>query len=312
VQGWYDEFGTSEKFTGSLKTFFPTHDPEELRFFLSKWAKKELVYKMYTTGKTNEGKYTTGAYYCDQNVKKQQLAFRYQPIDEIRDYFGDSVALYFCWVGTYTDSLIWPAFIGLLCSMANWSDGEIDPNESRYTIWYTLYFACWAVNFLGRWERKENELRFLWGNVVVDQVQKPRPQFEGVLRVNFVTGREMMVPRNPPGQYAKRALSWSLILLILVFTTFAALAAESLALLARKPENLCTPGPETVFDAVRFPPPEFSRLPSLTCLFLSCRNLTRVLTRVLTRYARADFTCVYQRNPGVYSVAAGKLAPRRL
>jgi hypothetical protein len=60
--------------------------------------------------------------------------------------------------------------------------------------------------------------------------------------VNFVTGRELMVPRNPPGQYAKRAFSWFLILLILVFTTFAALAAESLALLARKPENLCNPG----------------------------------------------------------------------
>jgi hypothetical protein len=140
--------------------------------------------------------------------------------------------------------------------------------RSRYTVWYTLYFSCWAVNFLGRWERKENELRFLWGNVEVRHVQKPRPQFEGVLRelsdkqcsvdkktwlhltnntdmpagVNFVTGRELMVPRNPPAQYAKRAFSWFLIVLILVFTTFAALAAESLALLARKPENLCNPG----------------------------------------------------------------------
>ncbi|XP_046403145.1 anoctamin-5-like isoform X2 [Ischnura elegans] len=38
-----------------------------------------------------------------------------QPLDEIREYFGDEVALYFAWLGLYTKSLIPAAAIGVAC-----------------------------------------------------------------------------------------------------------------------------------------------------------------------------------------------------
>ncbi|XP_046403150.1 anoctamin-1-like [Ischnura elegans] len=38
-----------------------------------------------------------------------------QPLDEIRDYFGEEVALYFAWLGTYTESLMLPALVGICC-----------------------------------------------------------------------------------------------------------------------------------------------------------------------------------------------------
>lgn len=38
-----------------------------------------------------------------------------QPLCLVRRYFGDKIALYFCWLGFYTKMLIAPAIVGTLC-----------------------------------------------------------------------------------------------------------------------------------------------------------------------------------------------------
>lgn len=38
-----------------------------------------------------------------------------QPLCLIRKYFGDKIALYFCWLGFYTKMLIIPSIVGMLC-----------------------------------------------------------------------------------------------------------------------------------------------------------------------------------------------------
>ncbi|XP_031568344.1 anoctamin-7-like isoform X3 [Actinia tenebrosa] len=40
--------------------------------------------------------------------------YKYQPLDHIRDYFGEKIGIYFAWLGQYTAWLIMPSFIGLL------------------------------------------------------------------------------------------------------------------------------------------------------------------------------------------------------
>ena len=37
-----------------------------------------------------------------------------QPLDAVRDYFGVKVAMYFAWLGFYTNMLVFPAVIGLI------------------------------------------------------------------------------------------------------------------------------------------------------------------------------------------------------
>lgn len=39
----------------------------------------------------------------------------FQPLDAVRDYFGVKVALYFAWLGFYTNLLIFPSIVGLVC-----------------------------------------------------------------------------------------------------------------------------------------------------------------------------------------------------
>ena len=40
---------------------------------------------------------------------------KFQPLDAVRDYFGVKVALYFAWLGFYTNMLIFPSVVGVIC-----------------------------------------------------------------------------------------------------------------------------------------------------------------------------------------------------
>ncbi|KAL9909265.1 anoctamin-5 isoform 2-T2 [Glossina fuscipes fuscipes] len=41
--------------------------------------------------------------------------YKKQPLCLVRKYFGDKIALYFCWLGFYTEMLVYPAIVGTLC-----------------------------------------------------------------------------------------------------------------------------------------------------------------------------------------------------
>lgn len=49
------------------------------------------------------------------------LAF-YFPTDDICDYFGVKIAMYFAWLGFYTTSMLYPAVIGFVLWMLTESD----------------------------------------------------------------------------------------------------------------------------------------------------------------------------------------------
>ena len=45
--------------------------------------------------------------------------YKYQPLDEIRDYFGEKIGLYFAWLGAYTAWLLVPSLVGLCVFVFN-------------------------------------------------------------------------------------------------------------------------------------------------------------------------------------------------
>ncbi|KAL7039822.1 hypothetical protein ACKWTF_000129 [Chironomus riparius] len=54
--------------------------------------------------------------------------YKRQPLCLVRKYFGDKIALYFCWLGFYTWSLVPPAIVGFLCFIYGISTMNSDDN----------------------------------------------------------------------------------------------------------------------------------------------------------------------------------------
>lgn len=54
--------------------------------------------------------------------------FKRQPLWLVRKYFGDKIALYFCWLGFYTKMLYAPAIVGTLCFLYGLFSMDSDDN----------------------------------------------------------------------------------------------------------------------------------------------------------------------------------------
>ncbi|CAB1323848.1 unnamed protein product [Coregonus sp. 'balchen'] len=102
-----------------------------------------------------------------------------QPLDDIHDYFGVKIAMYFAWLGFYTTSMLYPAVIGFT-------------SRDICCVVFALFNVVWATLFLERWKRRGAELAYKWGTLDTpnESLEEPRPQFRGVKRCSPITGCE--------------------------------------------------------------------------------------------------------------------------
>ena len=45
--------------------------------------------------------------------------YKFQPIDNVREYFGEKIGFYFAWLGAYTTFLLAPSLVGLIVFFVN-------------------------------------------------------------------------------------------------------------------------------------------------------------------------------------------------
>ncbi|CAN9514212.1 unnamed protein product [Ophioblennius macclurei] len=137
---------------GILVQMFPLHEKEEL---------KKLSFTWY---------------------KKVKLAF--QPLDEIRHYYGEGQALYFGFLEYFTLALVPMALIGVPYYLFDWEDYD------KYVV-FAAFNLVWCTIILELWKRISASLAFRWGTLSRKKAfEEPRPGFHGVLGFNAVTGRE--------------------------------------------------------------------------------------------------------------------------
>lgn len=207
--------GRQEQFSGSFETFFPLHDQKQLETLRANWGNFSLIQPRLVQGPVPEYQSPYSMHHPDRtDTSARHFGPFYQPIDEIRDYFGDHVAIYFCWLELYTRALVWPSATGLIGIMIQVLHAE-SVDENPFTIPYTLFFAACAstarpcarsclpytdtapctgsITFLGSWKRRENELKFLWGTEGFELQELPRPEFVGAHVVDPETNRDEIV-----------------------------------------------------------------------------------------------------------------------
>ncbi|XP_078473623.1 anoctamin-10 [Lampetra fluviatilis] len=141
-----------------------------------RFQSKRLLVQIYPLHDTEELKKLSALWY-------QQARPSYQPLEAIRRYFGEEIALYFGFLGFFTWALVPMALMGLPYYLFAWEDFD------KYVLFAGLNLA-WATVVLELWKRHSAELSFCWGTLLMrHDFEEPRPGFHGELGTNPVTGR---------------------------------------------------------------------------------------------------------------------------
>lgn len=140
---------------------------------------------------------------------------RHQPLDKIKEYFGVKIALYFAWLGFYTNMLIIATFIGLFSLLYGYLTLSSDPisedicngnhtmcplcdkycgywqlsetctySKITYTIdnpaiiVFSVLMSVWAALYLELWKRYSASITHRWGLTGFDvQAEPARPEY---------------------------------------------------------------------------------------------------------------------------------------
>ncbi|XP_034293532.1 anoctamin-8 isoform X2 [Pantherophis guttatus] len=112
-----------------------------------------------------------------------------QPLDEICDYFGVKIAMYFAWLGFYTSAMVYPAVFGSLLYTFTEND---QTSRDICSVIFAIFNVIWSTLFLEEWKRRGAEFAYKWGTLdtPAESIEEPRPQFRGVKRISPVTNTE--------------------------------------------------------------------------------------------------------------------------
>lgn len=145
---------------GILMQVFPLHETEELKRLSFTWYKR--------------------------------VKLSLQPLDDIRHYYGEGMALYFGFLEYFTLALVPMALVGMPYYLFDWEDYD------KYVV-FAAFNLVWCTVILEAWKRSSATLAYRWGTLSRKKAfEEPRPGFHGVLGFNAVTGREE--PLYPHGR----------------------------------------------------------------------------------------------------------------
>uniref|UniRef100_A0A672Q244 Anoctamin n=1 Tax=Sinocyclocheilus grahami TaxID=75366 RepID=A0A672Q244_SINGR len=167
---------------GVLVQYFPLHNKEDLKRLSFSWYKKIKLY--------------------------------FQPLDDIRHYFGEGLALYFGFLEYFTFALVPMALIGIPYYLFDWE------NYDKYVL-FAVFNLVWSTVFLEVWKRCSAMLAYGWGTLSRKKAfEEPRAGFHGALGFNPITGREEPVYPSSKRQLRIYLVSVPFVLLCLYLSFY--------------------------------------------------------------------------------------------
>jgi hypothetical protein len=118
-------------------------------------------------------------------------------IHQVRDYFGERIALYFLFMSHLIKWLIFPSILGTLCFVYGLLPGvpfmgmaPVGTPDNRSARIVVVGMSLWYIFFVHFWRRNEATHAVKWGALAIGPTLEPtRPGFIGTSRINPVTGR---------------------------------------------------------------------------------------------------------------------------
>ena len=101
-----------------------------------------------------------------------------QPVEAIREYYGEKIALYFIFIGYYTTMLWIPALCGLVLTLTQiWSHMHTGSLDNPWVPLYCCFITVWAVVFITGWKRVEQTYQYEWDTLNFEDDEEDRKEF---------------------------------------------------------------------------------------------------------------------------------------
>jgi hypothetical protein len=85
-----------------------------------------------------------------------------QPIDKVKDYFGERIGFYFLFLQHYVTMLMWPALLGSVTYVVQVIGGT---PENPLMPYFTVVMVLWSTFFVELWRRRQSQKSMMWGVV---------------------------------------------------------------------------------------------------------------------------------------------------
>ena len=230
----------------------PTHTETEKAYLDQEWGNFGVIFRPVIIGYNPESQpklliqgppqqfeqNTFGSYLNTPHEFAPPWSWSYQPLEEIRDYFGDEVGMYFSWLGTYTKALNMSALFGITVQILQTMNSGRSVDKNPATLAYSVYVGLWSISFISAWGRRENELRFLWGTEGLSDIEEVRLAFIGEVIYNADTGKVTKQAFSQNKQLLKKLFSMLIVLLMMSFTILCATGAMLLRYLGETPDEV--------------------------------------------------------------------------
>lgn len=99
---------------------------------------------------------------------------------ELRDYFGEKIAIYFAFLAYYSKFLIPMALIGIPIFIVQYLASHGSGFYKYTNLVFSFVHIAWMIVLFEFWTRKEAYYSVLWGQMDFEETEEVRPAFDGV------------------------------------------------------------------------------------------------------------------------------------
>ncbi|KAI0564536.1 Anoctamin [Gracilaria domingensis] len=208
-------------------------------------------------------------------------------ISKLQDYFGDKVALYFCFLVFYTKMLVTCAIAGGTVAMLSF----LIPTRSSVLLFlYSIFSTLWAALLTSLWKRKNVEIVYMWTSLIMGdssdmslmsmtKKEDLRRKFFGIEVSHRITGEKIVV--FPKRQRMMRlAVSFVVVLVSLFVSTRLMMAGLDF-------EDIMNEWLETKADLYKWSSPVLMKTIVLKnvplVVYLACLNILNMAYNIIAK-----------------------------
>lgn len=125
-----------------------------------------------------------------QDISRWKVMWQF-PLNSIRGYYGENIALYFAFLQFHTRMMLIPAVPGLILFVYEFL--KLGPNYEFLALAYGIFVSLWSAFYIKMWSRRQNTLKQRWGMTKFEEREISRPTFKGKIVASPVDGRALEV-----------------------------------------------------------------------------------------------------------------------